>query len=610
MTNLNALRLIQIAMCWSGQIGLSCVLLISGGTVLAQTALPQFPIQISQLTAQDYFNRGFQRIKRRDYQGAIADFNQAIKIDPKFALAYTGRGGVKFNLEDYQGAIADLNQAIKIDPNLAVAYAGRGSAKLDLEDYQGAIADFNQAIKIDPSLAIAYNGRGSAKLNLEDSQGAIVDHNQAIKIDPNLALAYTGRGRAKGRLGDYQGAIVDHNQAIKIDPNLATAYNGRGVAKGRLGDYQGAIADHNQAVKLEPNWAALYAYRSEGFTLLGKLPEALQDAEQAIRLEPKFHYGYVIRGAAHVSAGNFAAAQTDLEQALRLNPKEGFIYYWRGLLALKQGKYEQAISDYEQGVRLTPTVAAKGYENYSLTARRQLNAKVATPAPPVTAPESLPNSPKQPAPNPVATSTSNVYKTAQATTLLIEGQNSGSGVLFSKSANTYYLLTAKHVVATPDEYRIVTPSGKTYAVDYAQIVKLTNSDLAVVPFTSSETLSLAQFGNSQALNQGDEIYISGWPVVDEAITKPSHLVTPGVVVGIRNENKDGYELFYNNSTGPGMSGGPIFNRAGQMIGIHGRASGNPVSGKVGINLGVPVHLFLQQASQAGLNLQRLGLRVQ
>jgi tetratricopeptide (TPR) repeat protein len=482
--------------------------LISGGMVSAQTALPQSPVQISQLTAQDYFNRGFQRLDQEDYQGAIADFNQTIQFDPTFALTYVGRGVAKFSLGDYQGAIADHNQAIKLDPKFAPAYAGRGAAKAYLEDYQGAISDLNQAIQLDPK-------------------------------------------------------------------NAST-----------------------------------YANRSEGFTLLGKVPEALQDAEQAIRLDPTLHYGYVARGAAHVSAGNFAAAQTDLEQALRLNPKEGFIYYWRGRLALKQGKYEQAISDYEQGVRLTPTVAAKGYENYSLTARRQLNAKVATPAPPVTAPESLPNSPKQPAPNPVATSTSNVYKTAQATTLLIEGQNSGSGVLFSKSANTYYLLTAKHVVATPDEYRIVTPSGKTYAVDYAQIVKLTNSDLAVVPFTSSETLSLAQFGNSQALNQGDEIYISGWPVVDEAITKPSHLVTPGVVVGIRNENKDGYELFYNNSTGPGMSGGPIFNRAGQMIGIHGRASGNPVSGKVGINLGVPVHLFLQQASKAGLNLQRLGLRVQ
>jgi serine protease Do len=65
---------------------------------------------------------------------------------------------------------------------------------------------------------------------------------------------------------------------------------------------------------------------------------------------------------------------------------------------------------------------------------------------------------------------------------------------------------------------------------------------------------------------------------------------------------------YGNSTGPGMSGGPIFNSNGQVVGIHGRAAGNEDIGKVGINLGIPVHLFLRQAPQAGLNLDRLGLR--
>jgi serine protease Do len=56
-----------------------------------------------------------------------------------------------------------------------------------------------------------------------------------------------------------------------------------------------------------------------------------------------------------------------------------------------------------------------------------------------------------------------------------------------------------------------------------------------------------------------------------------------------------------------MSGGPIFDGQGKVIGIHGRAAGNAVSGKVGINLGIPIHLFLQQAPQSGINIQKLGL---
>jgi serine protease Do len=57
-----------------------------------------------------------------------------------------------------------------------------------------------------------------------------------------------------------------------------------------------------------------------------------------------------------------------------------------------------------------------------------------------------------------------------------------------------------------------------------------------------------------------------------------------------------------------MSGGPVFDAAGRVIGIHGRAAGNQEIGKTGINLGIPIHLFIRQAPQAGLNLQQLGLR--
>jgi tetratricopeptide (TPR) repeat protein len=562
MINLRATKLIWTAICRSGQIGLSFLLLISGGMLAAaQPTSAQPQILISQLTVVEYWAQGTVRLNQGDYHGAIAKFNQALQLDPNYASAYLFRGVAKAALGDYQGVIADMNQTLKLDPN-----------------------------------------------------------------NPNSHLIYGNRSVARAALGDYQGAIADYSQLIRLNPNSSSAYLSRSVVKANLGDHQGAIADSNQALQLDPKLAPAYANRSESFSILGRASEALRDAEQAIRLDPKLHYGYIVRGAAHISAGNFSAAQTDLEQALRLNPKEGFVYYWRGLLAFKQGKYAQAISDYEQGVRLTPTVAAKGYENYSLTARRQLETtKVATPAPPPiqppsppapptiqppapTAVQSPPVTPSQPSPVATAPSTTNVYSTASATTVRIEGQNSGSGVIFSKQGNTYYVLTAKHVVATLDQYEIVTPSGKTYAVDYARVTKLANIDLAVIPFTSNEALSLVKFGNSQAVSQGNEINISGWPIPDAAITQPSHLVIPGVVVGIQNNNKDGYALLYNNSTSPGMSGGPIFNREGQMIGIHGRASGNQESGKVGINLGIPVHLFLQQASQAGLNLQTLGLQ--
>ncbi|TRU85433.1 MAG: tetratricopeptide repeat protein, partial [Microcystis novacekii Mn_MB_F_20050700_S1D] len=58
-------------------------------------------------------------------QGAVADYNQAIKLNPDDANAYYNRGVAKYNLGDNQGAIADYNQAIKLKPDDAIAYYNR-----------------------------------------------------------------------------------------------------------------------------------------------------------------------------------------------------------------------------------------------------------------------------------------------------------------------------------------------------------------------------------------------------------------------------------------------------------------------------------------------------
>ena len=130
----------------------------------------------------------------------------------------------KLKLEDYEGAIADYDKAIKIDLNHAPAYHNRGIAKDELKDYIGAIADYDKAIEIEPKYALAYSNRGLTKYKLEDYKGAIADYDKAIEIDPNDASTYSIRGIAKSKLEDYEGAIADYNKAITINPDNLAAY--------------------------------------------------------------------------------------------------------------------------------------------------------------------------------------------------------------------------------------------------------------------------------------------------------------------------------------------------------------------------------------------------
>ena len=76
-----------------------------------------------------------------------------------------------------------------------------------------------------------------------------------------------------------------------------------------------------------------------------------------------------------------------------------------------------------------------------------------------------------------ALSGTEVNQIAKESTILVKGQNPGSGVLVGKKNDTYFVLTAEHVVATPDEYDIVAPDGTEYALNYQSVQKLPNVDL-------------------------------------------------------------------------------------------------------------------------------------
>lgn len=202
---------------------------------------------------------------------------------------------------------------------------------------------------------------------------------------------------------------------------------------------------------------------------------------------------------------------------------------------------------------------------------------------------------------------SEVNQIAKASTILLDGQNPGSGVVVGQQGNTYYVLTAQHVVATEDNYAVVTPDGQTYPLHYAAIQKIPNVDLAIVPFTSGKTYPVAKLGNSDDVTEGDRIFIAGWPTAGRAIPHIYQL-TSGEVSGIaRRPIAGGYGLVYTNVTRAGMSGGPVFNSSGQVIGIHGLAEGRQVELpgydgdpgviKAGFNLGIPINTFLRLSQQ-------------
>ena len=297
-------------------------------------------------TAEEYFYRGRENSNKGFIIEAIADYTQAIQLNPNFAEAYIGRAICKGELNDHNGAIADNTQAIKLNPNhLQMVFYNRGISKNYLKDYYGAISDFTKAIEIDPNYAIAYNHRGAIKAKLKDYNGAISDYTKAIELNPNYEYPYTNRAYAKDKLEDYYGAISDHTKTIELNPNNAEAYYNRGKSKDALKDHNGAIADFTQAIKLNPNHLFAYTNRGISKNYLKDYYGAISDFTKAIEIDPNFADGYYNRGSTKDELKDYNGAIADNTKAIELNPNYAEAYNNRAICKYFTKDYNGSCQD-------------------------------------------------------------------------------------------------------------------------------------------------------------------------------------------------------------------------------------------------------------------------
>jgi serine protease Do len=202
----------------------------------------------------------------------------------------------------------------------------------------------------------------------------------------------------------------------------------------------------------------------------------------------------------------------------------------------------------------------------------------------------------------------------------------GSGVIISKNGKTYTVLTASHVVENPNtDYSIKTSKKKEHNVTSVKSFRKekTGTDLAIVTFETDEEYAVAPLTNSNEATIGSGVYISGYPVASVGVNERRYSFTSGIITTEGISDSEGYTLRYDAVTDKGMSGGPVFDVSGRVIGIHGEGEakgsivvekGEPEKGqsekgqaqiKTGFNLAIPINTFVSQMSQVGMDKSAL-----
>ncbi len=271
--------------------------------------------------AEAYAIRAYQNYSLHQYDKAILDFTEAIRLNPQFAGAYRSRGMVFNELQQYDQAIVDYTEAIRLDPQDAEAYANRAAVYSGPRQYDQAITDFTEAIRLNPRRALVYNHRGLAYFySLQQDELALADYTEAIRLDPQDAEAYANRAAVYYGLRQYNQAITDCTEAIRLNPRLADARYTRGAAY-YYGLLQGelALADYSEAIRLRPQFADAYYHRGVAYYGFRQYLPAIADFTNSIRLSPQLTSTYLPRGLSHSHLGHTETAAQDFMQWITLS---------------------------------------------------------------------------------------------------------------------------------------------------------------------------------------------------------------------------------------------------------------------------------------------------
>src|SRR5262245_20773111 len=148
-------------------------------SIAACTRIIQGRGETAQRLANAHYNRGVAYKDKGDLDRAIADFTEAIRLNPRHVTALGNRGAAYSAKDDNDRAIADFNEAIRLDPNFGDAYFNRGITYQDKRDLDRAIADYSEVIRLNPKFTQADSYRGFTYANRSDLDRAIADYNEA-----------------------------------------------------------------------------------------------------------------------------------------------------------------------------------------------------------------------------------------------------------------------------------------------------------------------------------------------------------------------------------------------------------------------------------------------
>jgi TolB-like protein/Flp pilus assembly protein TadD len=255
--------------------------------------------------------------------------------------------------------IEHFQQAIDLDPNYALAYAGLADAYSFLasstggypprETYPKAEAAALRALELDDLLGEAHSTLGFCRLLFDwDYAAAEREYKRAIELSPNYANAHDGYSFYLKATGQHEAAIRECKRAQELDPLSLFATLSLGWAYYFARDYDAALAQTRKVLEMDANFGFAHWHAGKVYLQKGQFNEAVVALRQALNLVGGTPPFIAFLGHAYAKAGKLREARQLLTQLMRLSQKQYVSSYFLALISLGLGELDQTFAWLEQ----------------------------------------------------------------------------------------------------------------------------------------------------------------------------------------------------------------------------------------------------------------------
>jgi serine/threonine protein kinase/tetratricopeptide (TPR) repeat protein len=334
--------------------------------------------------AYDLYLRGKNALRGHDQkstQSAIDLFNEAIKSDPKFALAYAGIAdaslGMYATTKDpfwTQKALSAGQQALQFNDTAPEVHSTMGSVYSVTGKHAEAIAELRRAISLAPNSDEAYRRLGATYVDGGQSEQGIQAFQKAIELNPYFWQNQNFLGDAYLRAGDYDKALEAFKKVTELEPDIDAGYENIGNVYLTQGKYEECIPYFQQALKIEPFYTT-YSNLGTAYFFLKQYKNAIPMFEKAAELNPNDTSAAVNLADAYRYGGDQDKARAEYQKAVALgfkelgtNPKNSDVMAQIALSYAKTGDGNQANEFIKRARAIDPTNVNYIYDDAEIKA--------------------------------------------------------------------------------------------------------------------------------------------------------------------------------------------------------------------------------------------------